>query len=79
MFHNATVLGLTTSDPSACARRVDYAIPDSDQHVLLNPPDDHQLQPGRRCLPWCADKCSRLPGLDSATWPGHNLFYNFYQ
>lgn len=51
MFHNATVLGLTTSDPSACARRVDYAIPDSDQHVLLNPPDDHQLQPGR-CLLW---------------------------
>ena len=55
MFHNATVLGLTTSDPSACTRRVDYAIPESDQHVLLNPPDDHQLQPGR-CLLWVVRK-----------------------
>ena len=63
MFHNATVLGLTTSDPSACARRVDYAIPDSDQHVVLNPPDDHQLQPGR-CPLWCADNCHRLPSSD---------------
>ena len=61
MLHNATVLGLTTSDPSACARRVDYAIPESDQHVLLNPPDDHELQPGR-CLLWIsAENCPRRP------------------
>eukprot|EP00891_Asterochloris_glomerata_P008880 jgi/Astpho2/8880/Aster-05510 len=60
MFHNATVLGLTTSDPSACARRVDYAIPDSDQHVLY--------------VGWPRDIKDLIQVLDELVIPGSELW-----